>query len=229
MVKSHLCSYVRLDLLCYPDISTWPWRDIALLLQRLTHSIETWQLLCNICVVWGTYSRPVRTQTLGDTRHSEPLQWKTFFSYTTQQRTTGRSPFLSRSGPYPVLTACCDKINQAGTLRSALCSDPLITVPPISVVQCSVVQHNAMWHSAVRHSEMQHSVVQWLPSASLQQVLVRDKRWTLHYSVVHYSVVQHSAVRHSEVQHSVVQWLPSASLQQVPMRDKRWSSRLGSS
>ena len=142
MVKSHLCSYVRLDLLCYPDISTWPWRDIALLLQRLTHSIETWQLLCNICVVWGTYSRPVRTQTLGDTRHPEPLHWKTFFSYTTRQRTTGRSPFLSRSGPYPVPTVCCDKINaeacSAGTLRSALSSDPLITVPLISDKQ----QHN---------------------------------------------------------------------------------------
>jgi hypothetical protein len=105
-------------------------------------SRETWQSLCNICVVWGTYSRPVCTQTLGDMRHSEPLQWKTFSSYTTRQRTTGRSPFLSRSGPYPVLTACCDKINaeacSAGTLRSALSSDPLITVPLISYKQ----QHN---------------------------------------------------------------------------------------
>lgn len=45
-------------------------------------------------------------------------------------------------------------------------------------VQCSVVQHSIVQHSVVQYSDVQDSVVQWLPSAGLRQVLVRDKRWS---------------------------------------------------
>ena len=59
----------------------------------------------------------------------------------------------------------------------------LYSAAPCSEVQHSVVEYSAvqcgtMRYCTVTYSAAQYSVVQWLPSAGLQHVLVCDRRWS---------------------------------------------------